>query len=102
MQQPGVESAKLKAAIAEWRESRGLYIVVRSWYFTPDSFVMIVDALKALRLIRPQVERRYFTQFADNDSGHPQDPNAFRIRIVLDAYLSLLTPEVPEPSGIGF
>jgi hypothetical protein len=67
MQRPQVDPAKLKAAIAEWREAQGGYIDVHAWYFTPDSFPEIIDALRALGLIRLQVERLYPTRFGANE-----------------------------------
>lgn len=52
----------VKAAVEEWRQARGQYIDVHAWYFTPDHFVSLMEAIKNLGYISMSVERIYPTR----------------------------------------
>jgi len=52
---------RFQAAIEEFRSSRGGYLDVHAWQFTPDSFEAIVEVVVELYKIPLQVERVYHT-----------------------------------------
>ncbi len=67
VQRPVPNIDAIRKAIAEWHASGGSYIDVHAWYFTPDSFAEIIAELRALDLVRLQVERLYPTRFGANE-----------------------------------
>jgi hypothetical protein len=57
-----IDFGKVKTAVAEWRASKGQYIDVHAWYFTPESFKEMVSLLNNLDYINLRVERLYPTR----------------------------------------
>ena len=58
---PGETTAKIRAAIAEYRAAKGGYIDVHAWQFTPESFRGIMTELSELGLSPYHVEAVFQT-----------------------------------------
>lgn len=58
---------QLQSALQEWKETGQSYVDVHAWYFTPDSFSLIVQKLNELRLTRLKVVQTYPTRFGSNE-----------------------------------
>lgn len=64
---PAVSANSVSAAVNEWRQAEGKYIDVHAWYFTPDSFIELVDLLVRLGYIKLKVDKLYTTTFGSNE-----------------------------------
>lgn len=62
-----ISSNKVLKAIEEWRSANGGYIDVHAWYFTPESFLQIVELLNGLGLTTLKVEQIYPTRRNANE-----------------------------------
>ena len=60
---------KIKQALEEFRinETKGEYVKLHAWYFTPESFETIMKKLKELELITLSVEQIAPTRFGENE-----------------------------------
>jgi SAM-dependent methyltransferase len=59
--------ARLQTALREFDEAQGGYLDVHAWYFTPDSAVAILSALREIELTTFTVQRIYPTRFNSNE-----------------------------------
>lgn len=70
-------------SISEFNESAGSYIDVHSFFFTPTSFLNIMEMLFEMNLVNLQVERIYPTKYNQNEfwailkNGDIQDVDPF-------------------------
>ncbi len=60
-------AARTGAALAEYAATKGSYLDVHAWYFTPQSVRPILDTLRVLGLIDFNVERLYPTRRDANE-----------------------------------
>lgn len=67
MPKPAIAPDRVQNAISEWHNSGGAYIDVHAWYFTPSSFVEIMDSLYAIGKTNFVVETIYETRFGSNE-----------------------------------
>jgi SAM-dependent methyltransferase len=64
---PPIEVNRVLDGIKQWKASKAAYLDVHAWFFTPDSFCEIVEALKAMGFISFEVERLYSTRYGSNE-----------------------------------
>jgi hypothetical protein len=62
-----LDHTRIKEQIDSFNQSDGTNIDVHAWYFTPDSFLEIINLLNSLNLISLKVERLYRTRYGSNE-----------------------------------
>lgn len=60
--EPDILLDGINLALKEWRSAHGAYIDVHAWYFTPQSFVKIIELLCQLNYISFEIEEIYPTR----------------------------------------
>lgn len=62
-----INPSAVRDAANEWRAAKGSYIDVHAWYFTPNSFMEMIELLNGLELIQLRLERLYPTRRVANE-----------------------------------
>jgi hypothetical protein len=66
-EQPPIDHRLVLDAISIWKASQGGYVDVHAWYFTPESFSVIIKLLKEMALISLSIEAIYPTRRHANE-----------------------------------
>jgi SAM-dependent methyltransferase len=62
-----IDPATVAEAIVEHNDANGKYIDVHAWYFTPDSFIEIMNVLHSTSFTSFSIEALYRTRYASNE-----------------------------------